>query len=43
MVRRKRSVKVHRYIYFRVDLFVGTSVDERKGDCACYTEKEEIN
>ena len=25
-----------------MDLFVGTPVDELKGRCACYAEKEEI-
>ena len=39
VVRRKRSVKVNRLIYFQVDLFVGTPVDELKGHCACYAEK----
>ena len=43
MVRQKRSMKVNRYIYFYVDLFVDTSVDELKGHCACYAKKEEIN
>ena len=43
MVRRKRSMNVNRYIYFQVDLFVSTTVDELKGHCACYAEKEEIN
>ena len=43
MVRRKISMKVSRYIYFPVDLCVGTPVDELKGHCACYAEKEEIN
>ena len=28
---------------FRVDLRVGTPVDELKSHCACYAEKEEIN
>ena len=36
-------MKVNRLIYFRVDLFVGTPVDELKGHCAGYAEKEEIN
>ena len=39
MVSRKRSMKVNRYIYFRVDLCVGIPVDELKGHCACYAEK----
>ena len=43
VVRRKRSMKVNGYIYFQVDLFVGTPVDELKGHCAGYAEKEEIN
>ena len=43
MVRRKRSMKVNRDIYFRVDLCVGTPADELKGHCARYAEKEEIN
>ena len=30
-------------IYFRVDLWVGTPVDELKGHFAGYPEKEEIN
>ena len=43
MVRRKRSMRVNRYIYFRMDLWVGSPVDELKDHCACYAEKEEIN
>ena len=43
MVRRKRSMKTNRKIYLRVDLCVGTPVDELKGHCAGYAEKEEIN
>ena len=43
MVRRKRSMRVKRYIYFWVDLWVGTPVDELKGHCVVYAEKEEIN
>ena len=43
MVRRKRSMKVNRDIYFRVDLWVGTPVDELKGHCERYAEKEELN
>ena len=43
MVRRKRSMRVNRSIYFLVDLCVGTPVDELKGHCAGYAEKEEIN
>ena len=39
MVRRKRSMRVNRYIYFRVDLWEGTPVDELKGLCAEYAEK----
>jgi len=36
-------MKTNRYIYFGVDLCVRTLADERKGNCACYSEKEEIN
>ena len=36
-------MKVNRYIYFRVDMCVATPVDELKGHCASYAEKEEIN
>ena len=36
-------MKVNRYIKFRVDLCIGTPVDELKGHCAGYAEKEEIN
>ena len=43
MVNRKKSMKVNRYICFRVDLCVGTPVDELKGHCAGYAEKEEAN
>ena len=43
MVRRKGSMKVNRDIYFPLDLCVGTPVDELKGHCARYAEKEEIN
>ena len=43
MVRQKRSMKVNRYIYFWMDLWVCTPVDELKGHCARYAEKEEIN
>ena len=39
MVRRKRSMRVNRYIYFRVDLWVGTPVDELKDLCVGYAEK----
>ena len=39
MVRRKRSMRVNRYIYFRVDLWVGTPVDELKGLCDGYAGK----
>ena len=45
MVRRKRSMRINS----RVDLFSGrslcirTPVDELKGNCACYTEKEDSN
>ena len=39
MVKRKRSMTVNRLIYFQVDLFVGTSLDELKGYCACYAEQ----
>ena len=43
MVRQKRSMRVNRYIYFRVDLWVGTPVDELKDHCIGYAEKQEIN
>ena len=43
MVRQKRSMKINRQLYFRVDLCVGTPVDELKGNCGCYAEKEQIN
>ena len=43
MVRRKRSMKIKRQIYLRVDPCVGTPVDELKGHFADYAEKEEIN
>ena len=43
LVRRKRSLRVNRLIYFRVDLCAGTPLDELKGHCAGYGEKEEIN
>ena len=43
MVRQKRSMKINRQIYFRVDLCVRTTVDELKGNCGCYAEKEQIN
>ena len=36
-------MKVNRYIYFRVDLYVGTPLDEMKGFCAGYAEKDERN
>ena len=39
MVSRKRSMKVNRSVYFRVDLCVDTPVDELKGHCACYAKK----
>ena len=39
MVRRKRSMSVNRYIYFRVDLRVFTPVDEQKGLCVGYAGK----
>ena len=39
MVRRKRSMMVNRYIYVRVDLWVGTPVDELKGLCVGYAGK----
>ena len=39
MVRGKRSMNVNRYIYFRVDLWVGTPVDELKGLYVGYAEK----
>ena len=41
MVRRKRSMRVNRYTYFQVNLWVGTPVDELKGHCADYAEKGE--
>ena len=41
MVRRKRSMRVNRYIYFQVNVLVGTPVDELKGHCADYAQKEE--
>ena len=34
MVRQKRSLEVNRYIYFQVNVWVGTPVDELKGHCA---------
>ena len=40
VARQKRSMKINRYIYFRVDLRVLTPLDELKGNCA---EKEQIN
>ena len=43
VVRQKRSMKVNRYIYFWVDLCVGTPVDELKGHSAGYAEKLKIN
>ena len=43
MVRQKRSMKRNGYLYFRVDLCVRTPVDELKGNCGCYAEKEQIN
>ena len=43
MVRRKRSMKVNKYIYFWVDLCVGTTGYELQGHCAGYAKKEEIN
>ena len=36
-------MRVNRYIPFRVDMSVDTPVDESKGHCACYAEKEKIN
>ena len=39
VARRKRNMNVNRYIYFRVDLCVGTPVDELKGHSAGYAEK----
>ena len=41
MVRRKRSMRVNRYIYFQVNLWVCTPVDELKGHFADCAEKEE--
>jgi len=32
-------MRVNRYIYFRVDLCVGTPVDALKGLCVGYAEK----
>ena len=43
MVRRKRSMRVNRSIYIRVDLWVGTPVDELKRHCVGYAEQFEIN
>ena len=43
MVRQKRSMKINWQLYFRVDLCVGTPVDELKGNCGCYAEKKQIN
>ena len=39
MVRRKRSMKINRYIYLWVDLYVRTPVDELKAHFAGYDEK----
>ena len=39
----REACLVNRLIYFQVDLFVGAPVDELKGHCAGYAEKEEIN
>ena len=36
-------MRIKRQFYFRVDLCVGTPLDELKGHCAGYAEKEEIN
>ena len=36
-------MKVNVNLIFLVDLCVGTPVDELKGHCAGYAEKEEIN
>ena len=36
-------MKIKRYIYNGVDKCVHTLADERKGNCACYSKKEEIN
>ena len=41
MVRRKKSMRVNRYIYFHVNLWVGTPVDEFTGNCADNAEIEE--
>ena len=35
-------MKINRYIYFRLDLCVRTLAEERKFNCVCYAEKEEI-
>ena len=43
VARQKRSMKINIYIYFRVDLCVLTPVDELKGNCGCYADKEQIN
>ena len=39
MVRRKGSMRVNRYIDFRVDLWVGTPVDQLKGLSVGYAGK----
>jgi len=36
-------MKVKGSVYFLVDPWVGTPVDELRGHCAGYPEKEEIN
>ena len=41
MVRRKRSMKINRLIYFRIGLRGHTPADELKGNCASYVEKED--
>ena len=41
MVRRKRSMKINRLIYFRIGLRGRTPADELKGNCASYAEKED--
>ena len=43
MVRQKRSMKINRSLYFRVDLCVCAPVNELKGHCVGYAEKEEAN
>ena len=42
VVRQRGSMKINRYVYFRLDLCVRTLADERKFNCVCYAEKGEI-